>query len=104
MESVKSNLATDQRLDPELKAKWVEALRSGKYTQGKDRLQRSGCYCCLGVLQVIHPIPSETDDELLDITEATKLGLNFTAQAVLAAMNDEGRSFEQIADYIEDAL
>lgn len=34
------------------KAKWIEALRSGKYQQGKDMLYRAGRYCCLGVAGV----------------------------------------------------
>ena len=39
-------------MDPELKKKWIEALRSGKYKQGKNRLHRAedNSYCCLGVL------------------------------------------------------
>lgn len=38
-------------LDPELKSKWVAALRSGKYKQGKYRLRKKDeTYCCLGVL------------------------------------------------------
>lgn len=40
----------DYRLNPEVKAKWVAALRSGKYVQGTGRLCRDGKYCCLGVL------------------------------------------------------
>ena len=40
------------RMPKELKAKWLEALRSGKYRQGMARLRdQSGGYCCLGVLQ-----------------------------------------------------
>ena len=30
--------------------RWVEALRSGKYKQGKEYLKRGNKYCCLGVL------------------------------------------------------
>lgn len=30
--------------------KWVAALRSGEFTQGKMILNRDGAYCCLGVL------------------------------------------------------
>ena len=41
------------RLDPKLKADWVEALRSGKYKQGRRRLYFAGEYCCLGVLSVL---------------------------------------------------
>lgn len=29
--------------------KWVEALRSGEYTQGKNALRDGDKYCCLGV-------------------------------------------------------
>lgn len=29
--------------------KWVAALRSGKYKQGKNRLKHAGRHCCLGV-------------------------------------------------------
>lgn len=29
---------------------WVEALRSGKYEQGKGALKQDNKYCCLGVL------------------------------------------------------
>lgn len=38
-------------MNQEIKAKWVSALRSGKYRQAKERLQSdSGGFCCLGVL------------------------------------------------------
>ena len=30
--------------------RWVEALRSGKYKQGRERLNKNGKFCCLGVL------------------------------------------------------
>lgn len=35
----------------EIKEKWVAALRSGEYKQGKDYLKTDdNCFCCLGVL------------------------------------------------------
>lgn len=41
------------KLDPVVKAKWVAALRSGKYKQGTGRRKTmaggSPTYCCLGV-------------------------------------------------------
>jgi hypothetical protein len=38
-------------MDPELKKEWVEALRSGRYKQGKNTLRtKDDEYCCLGVL------------------------------------------------------
>lgn len=33
----------------EARKKWIEALRSGKYEQGKDRLRVGNRFCCLGV-------------------------------------------------------
>ena len=52
---------------PELKAKWVAALRSGDYKQGTEFLKAGSAteisngqheYCCLGVLCEILNIPS----------------------------------------------
>lgn len=41
-------------MDAELKARWIAALRSGDYAQGKGKLGRREFgaheYCCLGVL------------------------------------------------------
>lgn len=38
-------------MNQEVKAKWVAALRSGKYEQTYTLLHDGGgCYCCLGVL------------------------------------------------------
>lgn len=39
-----------RKMDPDVKAKWVEALRSGEYKQGKGVLEQEGKFCCLGVL------------------------------------------------------
>lgn len=42
-------------MNPTIKKKWVKALRSGKYIQGKNKLQTNdGKFCCLGVLCDIH--------------------------------------------------
>lgn len=37
-------------MNPEVKALWVTALRSGEYQQGQGVLRRNDHYCCLGVL------------------------------------------------------
>jgi hypothetical protein len=39
-------------MDAQLKAKWVEALRSGEFKQAQSELHdtRNDSYCCLGVL------------------------------------------------------
>lgn len=108
--------------------KWVEALRSGKYEQGKNALCRDDKYCCLGVacevaLQNGVVITKSTRnitahnqtfvETLFNSSWAylppevqNWLGLkndrasfNLTG---LATMNDAGYSFEEIADKIEE--
>ncbi len=41
-------------MNQEIKQKWVEALRSGEYKQGKGQLRDKDSFCCLGVLCDIH--------------------------------------------------
>jgi hypothetical protein len=109
-------------MDEQLKAKWVEALRSGKYRQADGRLRvkessKSYSYCCLGVLcrtmgakwQDGYPMIGKTryedEDEYLLSTAALEItGLTYAKQGELAAMNDEGTPFRDIADYIETNL
>lgn len=47
------------RLDPDFKAKWIAALTSGEYRQGREHLYSptSGCFCCLGVGCAISGVP-----------------------------------------------
>lgn len=42
-------------MDPKVKTKWLRALRSGKYKQGRSALRtpKDG-FCCLGVLCDLH--------------------------------------------------
>ena len=37
-------------MNTEVKQKWIDALRSGKYEQGSEKLRSVTGYCCLGVL------------------------------------------------------
>lgn len=44
-----------EKMNPEVKTLWLEALRSGRYQQGRGRLRTvdmvgENRYCCLGVL------------------------------------------------------
>lgn len=55
-----------QKMDPEVKARWIEALRSGKYKQGKGALRTGECNCCLGVLAEINGVPSDVQEETDD--------------------------------------
>jgi hypothetical protein len=93
------------------KRKWLKALRSGKYEQAKGSLKKDGGYCCLGVLRdVINP-NSRAGDEYLCKTHSLLVGLphegssnEVGTQYDLAAMNDAGKSFKEIANYIEKRL
>jgi hypothetical protein len=119
-------------MNPELKAKWLEALRSGKYTQGRGRLKTNDNeYCCLGVLcdvsgkgfwdvfvergqpgytvqgQRLTMTASAVIDEGLPITQILKDGRTYpdSAETALVDMNDrEGKSFEEIAKFVEEYL
>jgi hypothetical protein len=44
-------------LTKEVMDKWIAALRSGQYNQGRGKLKSSNGYCCLGVLCDV--LPSE---------------------------------------------
>lgn len=99
------------------KAKWVKALRSGKYTQGRYQLKSAdNQYCCLGVLAEIQGakwqhgkphlkgvcIRNESEQYL---TPKGSAGMKYTTQRRLGDMNDEGgMSFDEIANYIEKRL
>lgn len=37
-------------MNPELKSKWLEALRSGRFEQATNALRSEAGFCCLGVL------------------------------------------------------
>jgi hypothetical protein len=138
MTSNKTN-PTDQpkpttRIRPEIKAMWLEALRSGRYKQTTQELRttvpRSGeyGYCCLGVLcDVRRKVAREPwerfvnqgtqgDSETLPRDIAEWAGLRgfdqrdprvsngHRNQSLSKWNDDEGLSFEQIADLIEKEL
>lgn len=63
-------------MDAQLKAKWVEALRSGEFKQGQGRLHNTenDSYCCLGVLcklsgAVWAPFSEDIEEEYDDGSE-----------------------------------
>jgi hypothetical protein len=107
-------------MDQELKVKWTEALRSGKYEQGDSFLKKGNSYCCLGVLLDIQGaewyktssvgdaakingiVATLKDEERLE--EDFAGGMNYETQVTLSRMNDSGRSFLSIANYIEANL
>jgi hypothetical protein len=110
-----------EKLPPDFKAKWIAALRSGEYKQGKDKLHHDGRFCCLGVGCVVAGIevsqlgtycyPSvlaRLNPSLLPPLFQTTT--HSSACWKLATMNDgkgdniTQKSFTQIADWIEQNL
>ena len=97
-------------MTPEFKAKWVAALRSGKYQQGRDVLRNGDKFCCLGVAcDLIDPDAWESTSTYnifgwQGLTAET-VDLPFVGISdaeTLSAMNDQPQSsFKEIADYIE---
>ena len=91
-------------MTPELKAKWVAALRSGEYTQGRYSLiTEDGGYCCLGVLCMVLGKPELLTANYEYLRKAS--GLTNSETEGCAELNDSARSsFNQIANYIEGYL
>lgn len=112
-----ANETDDKRLNPEIKAKWLAALRSGKYEQGQSQLRPTDTeFCCLGVLcDLLNPHWDKrpTGDGYNHASGGVMFtstpvrvtaGLSTNAESQLMKMNDDGISFAQIADYIEAKL
>jgi hypothetical protein len=100
-------------MNQEIKQKWVEALRSGKYKQGHGTLKRYGKYCCLGVLCSVVKTKNWVGGKFLPDHVQEKAGLTVAYPTVrtrdginqsLANLNDIGMPFSEIADLIEAQL
>jgi hypothetical protein len=97
-------------MNPNIKAQWVEALRSGEYQQGSGMLKYyddeidEARFCCLGVLCDILGHEPGVDQQYPSGSVLDEVGLLGSYAKVLAHFNDKGDSFEQIADYIQENL
>lgn len=107
-------------LTPEMKDKWMGALRGGKYKHGINRLRSNkDKFCCLGVLcDVIDDTKwIDTSDTLSNncLSENWFHGnskneidiriLHGNIQSHLISLNDKNRkSFNDIADWIEENI
>lgn len=108
-----------------IKEKWITALRSGEYKQGKDVLRSGDEFCCLGVLCDLICPHGWSERESSTYVEGTMKpctehlltqkvlphgsilgvsGLYRSDARELADMNDCGVSFIRIAKYIEENL
>lgn len=107
-----------------IKNLWTEALRSGEFRQGKHCLRDGNKYCCLGLLVDLHAkatggewdkdfnyvgrevfqytgVTSVLPSSVMDWAEfPTPEGI-ITNDETLASLNDDGMSFEEIADKID---
>jgi hypothetical protein len=103
----------------EVKKRWVEALRSGEYKQGREALRTTDNeFCCLGVLCDIVGVewtlgagreyghygrPQKVAYPDKRVYEAC--GLDDSHEGTLVKMNDDaGKTFTEIADWIEGNL
>ena len=121
-------------MKPEIKQKWLNALRSGEYTQSQERLRSDDGYCCLGVLCdlyidenkgydwsedvnhylfISHNSDSYYEDNYLPfpvmewacLKDSNPIVIdNDGGRVALSDLNDTGVSFNEIADYIEKQL
>ena len=111
-----------EMIKPDIKQRFIKALRSGKYKPAQGRLRRTGSeyegFCCLGVLCQLHLEETNTPWQGKDYqgSEAslpaevinwalTPLGQtrSLQIQANLIHINDRKLlGFKGIADYIQD--
>lgn len=143
-------MALNPKLKPEIKRRWIEALRSGQYQQTRGALRRLGTdtnstgesypegFCCLGVLcdviagdidgQWLAPDESgalafsapdsdpkqgllpdsvmsfvQAEDSLVPLRNTVSLR-TVMRHTSLVGINDEGASFSEISDIIEQHL
>ena len=116
-------------MNPEIKAKWLAALRSGEYEQTRETLRNSKGFCCLGVLTDLYIKEKETkwipekrydetvfywfEGELETLPDCVKhwagldewnpLVTHKGGRTCLGRLNDiERLDFNQIADVIEE--
>jgi hypothetical protein len=114
-------------MDSEVKARWLEALRSGQYTKGKSVLRSGDRYCCLGVLAEVEGFLEYDENRerpyfissnktsrhstLMPDHISSKYGLgkmfdlrHASHQVALACINDQSDTFDDVIEYIEKNL
>ena len=114
-------------MNPEIKAQWVAALRSGEYKQGRGQLRNTDDeYCCLGVLCDLAVKAGVTEwvfslestsygcgayeatvvppPEVRKWDEHPGLSYRFSGKSLIVQNDFAGKSFLEIADLIEAEL
>lgn len=107
-------------MNQEIKNKWIAALKSGEYKQGKGRLRNlDNTFCCLGVLCDLHS--KETGNQFTEsegesyfhymyhssfLPEPVVKWANLITSdphvkgTSIAELNDYNKSFNELADLI----
>lgn len=100
-------------MQPHIKKLWVEALRSGRFKQGRYHLRPTAdAFCCLGVLCYMEDeeLPRWEEppigfvDDYCRMPVMINAGLDRSEICNLIFRNDTGYSFDDIATYIEENL
>ena len=109
-------------MDKKVKARWLEALRSGKYRKARNRLRnKNGGMCCLGVLCDIKPrrgvewekvsflfweatYHGTYNNRMLPSALAESLRISGRQISALAHLNDYTRGWSKVIEYIEKNL
>ena len=112
-------------MNPQIKQKWVDALRSGEYQQTQNYLRKEDGFCCLGVLCDLygkennvewnlasdgHNYKFQDKESHLPSSVIEWAGVDDDNPYVdgeiitLAGLNDTGCTFEEIANLIEEQL
>ncbi len=91
---------------------WAERLESGDYKQVKGRLRNGNLFDCLGVLcdlgqngrwdgnYYISALGGSGHGTILPNNIRNYVGLSTTDQGILMGMNDNGKTFKQIAAWL----
>jgi hypothetical protein len=135
-----------KKMNPEVKAKWLSALRSGNFKQTREKLTANNrqSYCCLGVLCELYRqetgngrwkvnenydgnydnnkyaflgadcmppdevikwagLPADSQNDV-PVGERPRKWGHGVETVTIAGLNDDGKSFAEIADIIESKL
>jgi hypothetical protein len=105
-------MKSTEKMDVELKGKWVSALKSKDYKQiyGKLYSKERGGYCSLGVLGVCLGIDSKVMNtrsflDTLCTQQNIAVPLSEKMMGHIMRINDTDKySFDKVAEFVEDNL
>jgi hypothetical protein len=111
-------------MNPQIKQKWVSALRSGEYQQTQRRLHDENGFCCLGVLCDLYGKENNKEWQHNEVVGYFYENHSFSLPSsvvkwagvedsnpfvnggidTLGGLNDKGFTFNEIAYVIEENL